>query len=75
MNKRQKKEIIQTGHRKKSTEENEIFREKLSPGDKQTMGRKKADSKCFLGQQRIKAGSRKNIKDICRSRRKRTESN
>ena len=75
MNKRQKKKLFKQVTGKKSTEENEIFREKLSPGDKQTMGRKKADSKCFLGQQRIKAGSRKNIKDICRSRRKRTESN
>ena len=40
MNKRQKKEMIQTGHRKKSTEENEVFREKLSPGNKQAVGRK-----------------------------------
>ena len=38
-----------TGHLKKSTEENEIFREMLSPGNKQAVGRKENDSKLLLG--------------------------
>lgn len=41
MNKRQKKKLFKQVTGKKSTEENEIFREKLSPGNKQAVGRKK----------------------------------
>lgn len=49
MNKRQKKETIQAENRQKSAEENEVFREKLSPGNKQAVGRKENDSKLLLG--------------------------
>lgn len=49
MNKRQKKKLFKQVTGKKSTEENEVFREKLSPGNKQAVGRKENDSKLLLG--------------------------
>ena len=42
MNKRQKKKLYKH-------EENEVLREKLSPGNKQAVGRKENDSKLLLG--------------------------
>mgnify|MGYP007072514625 CR=1 FL=1 len=53
MNKRQKKKLIQAGDRQKPAEKNEIFREKLSPGNKQAVGRKENDSKLLLGQREV----------------------
>lgn len=49
MNKRQKKKLYKQEIGKKSAEENEVFREKLSPGNKQAVGRKENDSKLLLG--------------------------
>lgn len=49
MNKRQKKKLFKQVTGKKSTEENEVFREKLSPGNEQAVGRKENDSKLLLG--------------------------
>lgn len=49
MNKRQKKKLYKQKIGKKSAEENEVFREKLSPGNKQAVGRKENDSKLLLG--------------------------
>lgn len=49
MNKRQKKKLYKQETGKNPPKKNEIFREKLSPGNKQAVGRKENDSKLLLG--------------------------
>ena len=49
MNKRQKKKLFKQVTGKNPPKKMKYSGEKLSPGDKQTMGRKKTDSECFLG--------------------------
>lgn len=49
MNKREKKKLYKQETGKNPPKKNEIFREKLSPGNKQAVGRKENDSKLLLG--------------------------